>query len=222
MVGDLRHYVPDYLDDEVREALESALEAAQRLGARVEPATIPEVDRAPGAMLCTIGPEAFDVHRELLARRAGLLPDNVRLRLEAGAFVTAADYVRAGRLRHRLRAACGRRAAPHPADYRPLTGRRGAPVGERWTIRSIMSRFTVLANLSGHPAVTIPWGRDARGTGIGVQLVGSPHTKRVTCWASRGHRSESGCRRAEPTGPQTRCARRRFDRPGRGLIFSKK
>ncbi len=182
VVGDLRHYVRDYLDDEVREALESALEAAQRLGARVEPVTVPDLDRAPGAMLCTIGPNAFDVHRELLARRAGLLPDDVRLRLEAGAFVTAADYVRAGRLRHRLRAqlstALGRGDVvllPTLPTIAPSLDAVDAPVGERWTVRSIMSRFTVLANLTGHPAVTIPWGRDARGTGIGIQLVGPPH-----------------------------------------------
>ena len=183
VVGDLRHYVRDYLDDEVREALESALEVARRLGGRVEPVTVPDLDRSPGAMLCTIGPEALDVHRELLAHRAELLPEDVRLRLEAGAFVTAADYVRAGRLRNRLRAQLSDALAsvdvvllPSLPIVAPLLDAVDAPVdGGRWTARSVMSRFTVLANLTGHPAVTIPWGRDARGAGIGLQLVGSPH-----------------------------------------------
>lgn len=104
VIGDLRHYVRDYLDDEVHEVLESALEGARRLGASVELVEIPDLDHAPDAMLCTIGPEALDVHRVLLARRGELLPDDVRLRLEAGALVSAADSERAARLRSRLRA----------------------------------------------------------------------------------------------------------------------
>ena len=182
VVGDLRHYVRDHLDDEVRESLESALESVRRLGARVEPVSVPDLDRAPGAMLCTIGPEALDVHRELLAHRADLLPGDVRLRLEAGLFVTAADYARAGRLRCRLRAQLSEALAgvdvvllPTLPIIAPLVEALDAPVdGGRWTTRSVMSRFTVLANLTGHPAVTIPWGHDARGAGIGIQLVGSP------------------------------------------------
>lgn len=181
VIGDLRHYVRDYLDHEVRESLESALEAVRRLGASVEPVTIPDLDRAPGAMLCTIGPEALDAHRELLARRADLLPEDVRLRLEAGAFVTAGDYLRAGRLRCRLRAQLSAVFTtvdvvllPSLPITAPLLDALDAPVAHgRWTTRSVMSRFTVLANLTGHPAITIPWAHDERGAGIGIQLVGS-------------------------------------------------
>ena len=172
VVGDLRHYVRDHLDDEVREALESALETARRLGASVEPVSVADLEQAPDAMRCTIGPEAFDVHRELLAHRAHLLPDDVRRRLEAGASVTAADQARAGRVRGRLRAQLGAvltRVDVVLLPSLPITAPRldavDAPVaGGRWTTRSIMSRFTVLANLTGHPAITIPWGRDGPGS----------------------------------------------------------
>lgn len=181
VVGDLRTYVRDYLDDAVRQALESALEAAARLGARVEPVTLPDLDRAPGAMLCTIGPEALDIHRELLAHRAELLPEDVRLRLEASAFIPAADYVRAQRLRTRLRAQLTTTLAtvdvvllPSLPIIAPLLDALDAPVnGGRWSTRGSMSRFTVLANLTGHPAITIPWSRDSMGAGIGIQLIGS-------------------------------------------------
>lgn len=180
VVADLGDAVREGLDAPVRAALETALEAAVRLGAQVRPVELPDLYRAPGVMLCTIGPEALEVHRTLLQHRASLLPSDVRLRLEAGAFVQAVDYVRAQQLRSRLGGQLS--AVLQIADVvllptlpiiAPALDALDATVSDgAWTTRAAMSRFTLLANLTGHPAVTIPWARDHGGAGIGIQLIG--------------------------------------------------
>ena len=187
VVADLGDAVRAGLDPPVRDGLEAALAAAVRLGARVRPVELPDLHRAPGVMLCTIGPEALEVHRTLLQHRASLLPADVRLRLEAGAFVQAADYVRAQQLRARLSDQLS--AALMVADVvllptlpiiAPALDALEATVSDgAWSTRAAMSRFTLLANLTGHPALTIPWARDHSGAGIGVQLIGPRHGEGV-------------------------------------------
>ncbi|MGB3829613.1 MAG: amidase [Ornithinimicrobium sp.] len=181
VVADLGDAVREGLDPPVRAAFDSALETAVSLGARVRHIDLPDLHRAAGVMLCTIGPEALDVHRELLRDRATLLPEDVRLRLEASIFVQASDYVRAQRLRVRLAAQLN--AALEVADVvllptvpiiaPALDALEGKVSDGAWTTRAAMSRFTLLGNLTGHPAVTIPWARDHAGAGIGIQLIGA-------------------------------------------------
>lgn len=200
VLADLGDAVRQGLDAPVRAALEAALDAAVRLGARVRPVDLPDLHRAPGVMLCTIGPEALEVHRTLLQRRASLLPEDVRLRLEAGAFVQAADYVQAQHLRARLRGQLS--AALEVADVvllptlpiiAPALDALDATVSDgAWTTRSAMSRFTLLANLTGHPAVTIPWARDHAGAGIGVQLIGPRHGEAVLMGIAAALESSGG------------------------------
>jgi aspartyl-tRNA(Asn)/glutamyl-tRNA(Gln) amidotransferase subunit A len=181
--------------------LDSALEAARRCGARVQPVDIPDLHRAPGVMLCTIGPEAAEVHRSLLRQRAGLLPDDVRLRLEVGAFIPAVDYLRAQQLRAHLRRQVD--AALDGVDVvllptlparAPRRDAVSASAGAGMAApRAAMSRFTALANLTGHPALTLPWAHDPDGAGIGVQLIGPWSSEeallRIAAWLERARES---------------------------------
>lgn len=204
VIGDPGADIRNSLDPAVREALEGALHAAADLGARIRAVNIPTLPLAAAAMLCTIGPEAADVHRDLLQQHAELLPPDVRLRLEAGIFVSAADYARAQRLRARLRAELSASLTevdlvllPTLPIIAPALDALDAQVGDgTWTLRAAMSRFTSLANLTGHPALTLPWSEDHDGGGIGIQLIAAHQREDVLLGVARTLEDS-----AAPAGP---------------------
>lgn len=84
----------DRLDDTVGAAFAGALSRLDRAGARLAPEAPTLFDDMAGvnAKGGIAPPEACAVHRERLARRAGDIDPNVRIRIERGCAVTAADY----------------------------------------------------------------------------------------------------------------------------------
>jgi Asp-tRNA(Asn)/Glu-tRNA(Gln) amidotransferase A subunit family amidase len=180
VVGLPRTYVLDHLAPQVRSALEEGAEAVRQAGGAVVPVDIPSLRYTPAAQLYTLAAEAFDVHRGLLAQRANLLPEDVRVRLETGMFFGAADYVRAQRLRGLIQAEVDEVLAtadvlllPTMAVTVPDAGTEQLTVeGAVWTTQFALSRLTMAANATGHPALSLPWGADDRGTPLALQLVG--------------------------------------------------
>lgn len=180
-IGILDSYVDALLAPPIREAFEQAKELMRKLGAKVLSLPLPTLSAAPGIMLCTLGHEAFGSFRELLMHRAVMLPPDVRLRLEAGMFVTAADYAHCQLLRQDLRhevdTAFERMDAiltPTMAVEAPLLGEVDGNQNNESTVRfrGAMNVLTLPFNLTGHPAISLPFGLDVRGAGIGMQLVG--------------------------------------------------
>lgn len=182
VVGIPRTYFRDHLDPEVREALESALTAVTDLGGQIREVDIPSLEFSSGAMLCTLAAEAFDVHRELLREHGDLLPDDVRLRLEVGMFRTGPDYVRAQRFRAVLQAEMDQTLRDTDVLLTPTVTVTAPPhgvseldvEGAHWTTQFALTRLTMPFNLTGHPALTLPWATDRHGGSIGMQLAGRP------------------------------------------------
>lgn len=186
VIGEPSAYVREYLDPPVLRALDDALSVAAGMGAHVETIEVPTLDLAPALMLCTIGPEALDVHLDLLRDRADELPEDVRLRLEAAMLVTGADYAKAQRLRRQLTLELATALSgvdvllspTLPITAPSIDALDGVTAGG-WPFRSAMSRLTAPFNLTGQPALTLPWGVDSVGGGIGIQLVGAQDGERT-------------------------------------------
>ena len=201
VVGVPQTYFLDYLADEVRDALDECRKTIVESGGEVVDVDIPTMRYASAAQLFTIAADAFDVHRQMLADRADGLPEDVRLRLEMGMFFLAADYVRAQRLRGMIQAEVDEALkeadvllTPTMAITAPDADTRQVRVGEAtWPTQLAVSRLSMPFTVTGHPALTLPWGADARGCPVGLQLVGRPMEEVAILGAGRvleRHREE--------------------------------
>jgi aspartyl-tRNA(Asn)/glutamyl-tRNA(Gln) amidotransferase subunit A len=112
------------LDTTVGAAFDSAIVRLERAGVRVTRETIPLLDdmRQVSAYGGIVQPEACAIHRERLARRAGDIDPNVRVRIGRGCAVTAADYINMLYARERLVRAMDARLAALDALIMPTTG----------------------------------------------------------------------------------------------------
>jgi aspartyl-tRNA(Asn)/glutamyl-tRNA(Gln) amidotransferase subunit A len=186
-------YLLERLDPDVRAALGRVRDALVASGHRVLEVEIGHARSTPDIYLHIVLPEAARYHAPMLEQHASSYSPGVRLRLEMGRYVLAEDYVRAMRLRQRLRAdvdrlleGCDALLLPALAITAPEFGRDSVDIdGHVEPVRAAMLRLTQPFNLTGHPALAVPAGMSRSGLPIGMQLVGrSRQTARLLAVAA--------------------------------------
>ncbi len=193
-VARLGGYFAAPLDGEVRAAMESAMQALAADGARCVEREIEGIELAAPIILNTIAPEASAFHADRLRTRGEDFGDEVRVRVEVGFFFPAHWYVKAQRLRTQLvgniEAAFGeadvlicptmRATAPQVGSSRVEIG------GKSFPLHTSVTNLTVPFNVSGLPAISIPWTLSKDGAPISLQIVGRRgHDWRVLAFARR-------------------------------------
>jgi aspartyl-tRNA(Asn)/glutamyl-tRNA(Gln) amidotransferase subunit A len=179
-LGVLRRYFQAMLDPQVASTFASACDRLSDAGAVLEDVEIPHAADIAPIYLHIVLAEAAAYHAKTLENRADDYTPNVRIRLEAGRYILAEDYVRALRGRQMLveevDAALGAREAlllPALAVPAPKLGTVTVKIGGvEEPVRNIMLRLTQLFNITGHPAVALPCGKTIDGLPVGAQLVG--------------------------------------------------
>lgn len=176
----LRGYFDEPLDAEVRAALDEAMAAAATDGAACIESEVRGAEAASAIQLMTLAPEAGAVHAERVRERGHLLGEDVRVRIEAGQFIPGYWYAKAQRMRRRFADAvdaafgdsdalvCPTLRAPAPA-----IGANRVRIGVRdYPLHTAVTQLTMPFNLSGLPAISIPWKLSADGVPICLQVVG--------------------------------------------------
>jgi aspartyl-tRNA(Asn)/glutamyl-tRNA(Gln) amidotransferase subunit A len=123
-LGILQGFPLENLDATVSKAFAAATERLQQAGVRVTRETIALLDdmRQINAYGGIVQPEACAIHRDRLKRRAADIDPNVRVRIERGCAVFAADYVGMLHARKRLVRAMDARLGGLDALVMPTTG----------------------------------------------------------------------------------------------------
>jgi aspartyl-tRNA(Asn)/glutamyl-tRNA(Gln) amidotransferase subunit A len=178
-VARLGGYFEDPLDAEVRAAVDAASAAAAAEGAAVTSREVEGIELAAAIRLNTISAEATAHHAERLHEHAERYGEDVRVRLEMGLFLPASWYVKAQRLRRAL--ADRIEALLREADVllMPTMRAPARPVGDvrakigdkEYALHTAVTDFTGPFNLTGMPAISIPWSRSADGVPIALQVV---------------------------------------------------
>jgi aspartyl-tRNA(Asn)/glutamyl-tRNA(Gln) amidotransferase subunit A len=169
----------ELLDEQVEAALDEAERVFEALGVQLVPVEIPDLLLARAALWAIASAEAAEIHHETLAARGDEYHPVVRARLERGAAVSGAAYVRAQRVRQWIADRLDETLAGTDALLLPVAPIPAYQVGARHAevrgtveeVSQLVTRYTPLASVTGRPAIAIPCGF-ADGLPVGLQLVG--------------------------------------------------
>lgn len=177
-----RHATPDIV-----QRCESLLRALVERGAALREVEIPELDMMRVAHIVTITSEMVAAMMPYDRDHRHDFGLDARANLASARGSSAAEYVRAQRIRTRAIAAFQRALANVDAIVTPATGvvaprinPAAQPYGESdlSTTTEIM-RFAFPSNFTGHPAISFPAGYDSGGLPIGLQAIGRPWGERM-------------------------------------------
>ena len=182
VVGVPREILESPLHPEVEGAFRQSLERIQELGLEVREIGWPLFTSAAGISLTILMTEASAYHADLIRRQAAQLPEAVRLRLEAGFFISGVEYVRAQRARGQF--VQQSREILQRVDFlaSPSVLVPACPLGTPEVQAGNQSLDTITAltqltrpfNVNGFPALTVPCGFSEEGLPIGLQLASLP------------------------------------------------
>lgn len=174
-------------DPEILSALGQAAEAFAKLGAEIVEVEIPRLREAAQANGTMVIADAAAFHRERLAEHPDWFGPDVRERLERGRAVSSSDYVLARRVQSELKRYFALFFDQFDVLLLPTTASVAAPIDglDSAAYAPRLTRFTAPFNLTGLPALTVPFGFSGEGLPIGLQLVGPAWSEQVVLQAGQ-------------------------------------
>ena len=184
-------------EPEVLAAFNTAMDVFRSLGASVTDITLPPLGLFTDVNSMITAAEGFAIHQEWLRKTPELYGERGRLRIMAGAFISAETYVNAMRERARLTAivaqamtGCDLLMMPTRQMVAPLIGNYDSSAGP-----SLTRPF----NMTGYPALSICNGLSASGLPISLQIAGRPFEDALVLKAGDAFEKATSYRAIRPT-----------------------
>ena len=164
----------DRADEEVGRLFRKFVSVLEGLGVVVEEAIFEYGDRVRESWAPIRLGEAAAFHGEWFRERPLDYGADVREMLEKGMSFSAVDYVKAQRLRHEIKRTLLRTLDKYHAIISPTTPTAAVKIAEAQNPETYqrLTENTILYNLAGLPAVSIPIGLTDRGLPVGAQIAG--------------------------------------------------
>ena len=205
-IGVPKEYFEVPLDSEVSQVVRKAIDLLGELGASVREVSFPMYQHAQAISGTILMAEAATYHRELLARDGDKLYPPVRLRLEAGLFITAADYLKA----QQARALFNREARDllqevdllagpmEPVTAPELLSTEVQAGGHTIGTTAALTQYSRPYNITGFPAISVPCGFSDTGLPIGLQLAGRPFEELTVLRAAHAYEQATDWHQRRP------------------------
>ena len=178
-VGVVEELYQRHVQPEVRRVTMAATERLRDAGFELVPVTLAHAHLTTAAIMPIVQAEATSYHWHDLTRRPGDFSDALRENLRLGALVLAKDYLDAQRVRRVIAGEVTAALAGVDALIFPTQPIVAPPIGAydvaeegEEDVLDVEIGHTGLANLSGHPAISLPCGLTADGLPVGLQLTG--------------------------------------------------
>ena len=181
-IGVPKEYFEVPLDPEVRQSVQNALSQFESMGAEVREVSFPMFEQSQAISTAVLLAEAAAYYRDIVEKDGDKVYEPVRLRLQAGLFISSADYLRAQQARslfdretRELLKEVDLLAGPTEPVTAPklLAGTVIAGEQEIGTVGAL-TQYTRPFNINGFPAISVPCGFSNSGLPIGLQLAGRP------------------------------------------------
>ena len=181
-IGIVKEYFEAPLDPQVRKAVMDAISLLESMGAEIKEVSYPMFNQSQAISSTVLMAEATAYHRDLLEKDGHQLYEPVRQRLEAGLFISAAEYLRAQQARsifdqqgRRLLDEVDLLAGPTDPVTAPEILASKVMAGEQEVgVVGALTQYTRPYNINGFPAISVPCGFSDDGMPIGLQLAGRP------------------------------------------------
>src|SRR5262245_18771168 len=175
-IGVLRHHWEEDIpaSEDVRAAMDTALDVLRRLGAELEECRVRPLASYFDVKIIIAESEIFAVHQPALIARPAEFGADFRSRVLPSVLFTAHDYVQATREHRRMMVemeplyqrfdafvTAGMGEAPRIDDYRSVSF---------WQKPSLLTAW----NVTGQPVLALPCGFGRHGLPLGLQIVGRP------------------------------------------------
>ena len=175
-------YYFDRLDGEVHAAVKKAIRDLKGLGAKVQPISLPHLHEASTAAFIALIAEGAAVLEKWHLARSEDLGEDVRSRLNLGAAIKATQYLKAQRVRRKVREIfmdafqkVDALVTPQLPITAPKIGQSSVPLGKgKESVVGALTRFTRIYNLIGIPSLCLPCGFSSSGMPIGLQIAAKP------------------------------------------------
>lgn len=205
-IGIPKEFFESPLDPEVAAAVQQAIRQLEDLGAVTTEVSFPMFQHAQAISGTILMAEAAAYHRELLAKDGDKLYPPVRLRLEAGLFITAVDYLKAQQARsvfnleaRQLLNEVDLLIGPtEPVTAPPILAERVQAGNQTIGTTAALTHYTRPYNISGFPAISVPCGFSQAGLPIGLQLAGRPFDELTVLRAAHAYEQATNWRSRRP------------------------
>ena len=205
-IGVPKEYFTVPLDPGVSQTVREAIGLLEELGAIVSEVDFPMFEYAQAVSGTVLMSEASAYHRDLLKRDADKIYPPVRLRLEAGLFVSAADYLKAQQGRSEFNKAVRRLfetvdllAGPTEPVTAPRILAQEVQAGEvSIGTTAALTQYTRPYNITGSPAISVPCGFSQDGLPIGLQLAGRAFDETTVLRAAHAYEQATEWHRRRP------------------------
>jgi aspartyl-tRNA(Asn)/glutamyl-tRNA(Gln) amidotransferase subunit A len=209
-VGVVSEVFKEAVDPEVGRSVREAIDLLSGLGAVVKDLSWPGYQSSKSISNTILMAEAAAYHRKLIQRHAGQLDPQVRLRLEAGFFVSGVDYLQAQQARRlfyhqssELLKEVDLLAGPTVPITACKIGAKEIKIGHtKMGIIPALSQYTRPFNLNGFPAITVPCGFSKEGLPVGLQLAGRPFDEETVLRAAHAFEQATEWHKRRPRMPK--------------------
>lgn len=204
-MGVIRHFYTDDMaaDPEMASAIERAISRLGDMGARIHEVRTAPLQQYAACNRTLLSAEAYAIHQKWLRERPQDYGALTRERFFPGAFVSAADYINATRVRAKLTEAFHRlfddvdfiiTASAHDPACRI-----DDPEAIEYTYgRQARTPF----NVTGSPALAAPVGFSAKGLPLGMQIVGKPRSEALLYRVGAAYEAATEWTHRHPQLPQ--------------------
>ena len=197
-VGLPTNFYFDGIDSEVETIVRQAYKVLEQAGASLVEVTLPFADKYMGVEFGLCLPEASAYHQKMLRERPDKYEDDVRTFLEAGELIPATDYIKALRVREKIKQGWQELYEKIDVLVAPSTPATAAKVGQenfQWpngteeTVTSAYVRLSCPANLTGLPSISVPCGFSSEELPVGIQVLGRPFEEKTIIHVARVYES---------------------------------